>query len=191
MKIRNKLAIVVAGIAATLALGSIAWAAIPDIGGTVHGCYDKASGQLRVTDPQSNTPKACSGKEAALDWNLRGIQGLPGPQGPAGPAGAPGADPTADAFVRGFGTDVGNAAAATGAECTLGQVLLTASTLKTAGGVPANGQLLPIAQNAALFALLGTTYGGDGKSTFALPDLRSITPNHMTYSICIFGSWPA
>jgi hypothetical protein len=191
MKIGRKLALVLAGIAATLAVGSIALAAIPDVGGTVHGCYEKVSGQLRVTDPQTNAPKACTVKEAPLDWNLRGIQGLPGPQGPEGPAGAPGADPTADAFVRGFGTDVGNAAAATGADCTLGQVLLTASTLKTAGGVPANGQLLSIAQNVALFALLGTTYGGDGKSTFALPDLRSITPSHMTYSICIFGVWPA
>ena len=35
-----------------------------------------------------------------------------------------------------------------------------------------HGQLLPISQNAALFSLLGTTYGGDGRTTFALPDLR-------------------
>ena len=39
-----------------------------------------------------------------------------------------------------------------------------------------NGQLLPISQNTALFSLLGTTYGGDGKSTFALPDLQGRTP---------------
>ena len=39
-----------------------------------------------------------------------------------------------------------------------------------------NGQLLPISQNTALFALLGTTYGGDGKSTFALPDLMGRAP---------------
>lgn len=39
-----------------------------------------------------------------------------------------------------------------------------------------DGQILPIAQNTALFSLLGTTYGGDGKTTFALPDLRSRTP---------------
>lgn len=39
-----------------------------------------------------------------------------------------------------------------------------------------NGQLLPISQNTALFSLLGTTYGGDGKSTFALPDLQGATP---------------
>jgi microcystin-dependent protein len=39
-----------------------------------------------------------------------------------------------------------------------------------------NGQLLPISQNTALFSLLGTTYGGDGKSTFALPDLQGSAP---------------
>jgi microcystin-dependent protein len=42
-----------------------------------------------------------------------------------------------------------------------------------------NGQLLPINQNQALFALLGTTFGGDGRVTFALPDLRSRTPIHV------------
>ena len=41
-----------------------------------------------------------------------------------------------------------------------------------------NGQLLPISQNTALFSLLGTTYGGDGKSTFALPDLQGSAPMH-------------
>lgn len=41
-----------------------------------------------------------------------------------------------------------------------------------------NGQILPISQNTALFSLLGTTYGGDGKSTFALPDLRDRFPMH-------------
>jgi len=41
-----------------------------------------------------------------------------------------------------------------------------------------DGQLMPLAQNAALFSLLGTTYGGDGVSTFALPDLRARVPMH-------------
>ncbi|HMZ22582.1 MAG TPA: tail fiber protein, partial [Blastocatellia bacterium] len=41
-----------------------------------------------------------------------------------------------------------------------------------------DGQLLPIRQNTALFSLLGTTYGGDGKSNFALPDLQGRTPMH-------------
>src|SRR5438309_3530327 len=39
-----------------------------------------------------------------------------------------------------------------------------------------NGQLMPISQNTALFSLLGTTYGGDGKSTFALPDMQGNAP---------------
>ena len=42
-----------------------------------------------------------------------------------------------------------------------------------------NGQLLPINQNQALFSLLGTTYGGNGQTTFALPDLRGCVPIHM------------
>lgn len=41
-----------------------------------------------------------------------------------------------------------------------------------------NGQLLPLSQNTALFSLLGTTYGGDGKSNFALPDLEGRAPMH-------------
>jgi microcystin-dependent protein len=41
-----------------------------------------------------------------------------------------------------------------------------------------NGQLMPLSQNTALFSLLGTTYGGDGKSTFALPNLQGRAPMH-------------
>ena len=41
-----------------------------------------------------------------------------------------------------------------------------------------DGQLLPLSQNTALFSLLGTTYGGDGKSTFALPDMQTNAPMH-------------
>ena len=44
------------------------------------------------------------------------------------------------------------------------------------GWAQCNGQLLPISQNTALFSLLGTTYGGDGKSTFALPNLQGSAP---------------
>ena len=43
------------------------------------------------------------------------------------------------------------------------------------GWLPADGRLIPIAQNTALFSLLGTVYGGDGRVTFALPDLRGRT----------------
>ena len=41
-----------------------------------------------------------------------------------------------------------------------------------------DGQLLPVASNSALFSILGTTYGGDGRTTFALPDLRGRVPIH-------------
>ena len=44
------------------------------------------------------------------------------------------------------------------------------------GWAQCNGQLLPISQNTALFSILGTTYGGDGRSTFALPNLQGIVP---------------
>ena len=47
------------------------------------------------------------------------------------------------------------------------------------GWAQCNGQSLPINQNQALFALLGTTYGGNGQTTFALPDLRGEVPIHM------------
>jgi microcystin-dependent protein len=46
------------------------------------------------------------------------------------------------------------------------------------GWAQCNGQLLPLSQNTALFSLLGTTYGGDGKSTFALPNLEGSAPMH-------------
>jgi len=91
--------------------------------------------------------------------------------------------------VSGIGTDTNNAAAGRGVDCTISEIILTAGVV--ANGTPANGQLLPISQNTALFSLLGTTYGGNGQTTFALPDLRGLAPNHMTYSICINGVYPA
>src|SRR2546423_11326374 len=47
------------------------------------------------------------------------------------------------------------------------------------GWARCNGQLLPISQNTALFSLLGTFYGGNGKTTFALPDLQGSVPLHV------------
>src|SRR3954467_13741400 len=47
------------------------------------------------------------------------------------------------------------------------------------GWATCDGQLMPLSQNTALFALLGTFYGGDGKSTFALPDLQGSSPMHI------------
>ncbi|GLQ86468.1 phage tail protein [Dyella flagellata] len=58
----------------------------------------------------------------------------------------------------------------------LGQIMLTGFGFPPRGFAQCNGQLLPINQNTALFALLGTQYGGNGTVTFALPDLRGRTP---------------
>ena len=71
----------------------------------------------------------------------------------------------------------------------LGEVILTAGSVGS--GVPATGQLLAISLNTALFSLLGTTYGGDGRTTFALPDLRAAAPNNLTYVICTEGIYPS
>jgi microcystin-dependent protein len=54
----------------------------------------------------------------------------------------------------------------------IGQIMLFAFDFAPRGFMPCNGQLLSIAQNQALFSILGTTYGGDGRVTFGLPDLR-------------------
>jgi microcystin-dependent protein len=54
-------------------------------------------------------------------------------------------------------------------------------------GAPANGQPLPISQYQPLFALIGTTYGGNGTSNFERPNLSDLAPNHMTHSICVNG----
>nr|WP_268999287.1 tail fiber protein [Paenibacillus athensensis] len=51
------------------------------------------------------------------------------------------------------------------------------------GWAQCNGQLLPIQQNTALFSLIGTTYGGDGRTTFALPNLQGKVPIHRSSSI--------
>lgn len=57
----------------------------------------------------------------------------------------------------------------------LGQIMLVPYNFAPRGWAFCNGQILPIAQNTALFSLLGTTYGGNGQTTFALPDLRGRT----------------
>lgn len=54
----------------------------------------------------------------------------------------------------------------------IGEMMMTAANFCPRGWADANGQLLPIAQNQALFSLLGTIYGGDGRTTFGLPDMR-------------------
>jgi microcystin-dependent protein len=60
----------------------------------------------------------------------------------------------------------------------IGEISMFAGTYAPKGWAFCNGQKLAINQNQALFSLLGTSYGGDGQKTFALPDLRSRVPVH-------------
>ena len=182
-----------------------------------YACVNQASGEIKMISVGDD----CKKNEIQIQWSQVGPQGLqgeigpqgpqgepgpqgeigpqgpqgePGPQGeigpqglqgeigPQGPQGEPGPDPR-------FGDNTNWAAAGRGRECTLGEVILTAGGV--ANGVPANGQILSISQNVALFSLLGTTYGGDGRVTFALPDLRGAAPNGLTYSICDQGIYPS
>lgn len=61
----------------------------------------------------------------------------------------------------------------------VGEIRMFAGNFAPAGWMFCEGQLLPISQNATLFQLIGTTYGGDGQNTFALPDLRGRVPIHI------------
>jgi microcystin-dependent protein len=61
----------------------------------------------------------------------------------------------------------------------LGDIRMFAGNFAPIGYAFCDGRLLPISQFSALFALIGTTYGGDGQNTFALPDLRGRVPLHM------------
>ena|SRR5438132_11807468 len=61
----------------------------------------------------------------------------------------------------------------------LGEIKLVSFNFAPKGWAQCNGQLLPINQNQALFSILGTTYGGDGRVNFALPDFRGRIPIHV------------
>ncbi len=107
-----------------------------------------------------------------------------GPRGEQGPPGLPG--------TTAFGTDTGNSSGGPFSDnCVLGDVWVSAIP-GWGPGTPANGQIWPInGDTAALYSLIGTTYGGNGTTTFQLPDLRASTPNGMTTYICTEGIFPA
>jgi microcystin-dependent protein len=74
----------------------------------------------------------------------------------------------------------------------LGELRIMSFNFAPQGWAMCNGQFLPINQNQALFSLLGTTYGGNGQTTFALPDLRGQVPIHFgTHTLGEKGGKPA
>ncbi len=82
---------------------------------------------------------------------------------------------TVSLFLVFLGLIIGGATPAR-SQAILGEIYLVPYNFAPKGFADCNGQLLSISQNTALFSLLGTTYGGDGKSTFALPDLNDRVP---------------
>jgi microcystin-dependent protein len=73
---------------------------------------------------------------------------------------------------------------------TLGEIQIFAFDFAPTGFAPCQGQLLPIPPNQALFSLIGTRYGGNGVTDFALPKLPPVTPSGPFYFICIGGAYP-
>ena len=71
----------------------------------------------------------------------------------------------------------------------VGQISLLPFIFEPQGWIFCAGQLLPISENDVLFSRLGTTFGGDGESTFAVPDLRAIAPKNCQYCISLFGEY--
>ena len=67
----------------------------------------------------------------------------------------------------------------------VGEIRIFAGTFAPNGWMDCDGQLLPISENETLFQLIGTTYGGDGESTFSLPDLRGRVPMHQGNSLVL------
>lgn len=111
--------------------------------------------------------------------------GQVGATGPRGATGAPG-----PAALQGLLGEPGYSAnAGNGVRCTIGETQLYAGNV--GNGLPADGRLLRINENDALFNLIGTDYGGDGLTTFALPNLRAVTPNGLQYYICDIGYYPS
>jgi hypothetical protein len=145
-----------------------------------------------------------------------GPVGATGPIGPPGPPGPAGSLPPVDCAVGTFIQDIladgtaicaadpdaafvarfGNADSSSNYEgsgstdCLLAEIELFAGNFAPKGRAFAHGQLLPINQHQALFSLLGTRYGGNGATTFALPDLRGLEPGGVNYVICIQGIYP-
>ena len=96
---------------------------------------------------------------------------------------------TLETTLAKFGNNPSPSTGGRGAQCVLGEIMLFAGSV--AGAAQAAGQLLPINQNQALFSLLGTKFGGNGTTNFALPNLSDVAPNGLTYTICIEGIFPA
>jgi Phage Tail Collar Domain/Collagen triple helix repeat (20 copies) len=160
-------------------------------GGTTYSqgqvVYCQSSGACATADQGSTYLYINASSTAGNDpgnttyWQQIAAAGLNGATGATGPSGTAGI----------FGSNsIGFFSGSSGAQCTLGSIVLNAAVQYPSNYLPADGRLLAISQYTAMFSLLGINYGGDGTTTFALPDLRSAAPNNTQYLICINGVFP-
>ena len=159
-----------------------------------------ATGLTGATGPRG--PVGATGSEGprgltgiAGPAGATGPTGATGPKGPQGPQGLPGTvNPlpvNLTALSNGLGTSgYSGTDFVYSATNMLGDIILSVNAYGT-GALPADGRLLSINQNVALFSILGTRFGGDGISTFGLPDMRPFTPQGMQYSIVTSGIFPS
>ncbi len=134
----------------------------------------------------------------------RGATGSTGPQGPAGPQGpigpqGPAGTATIPANLTALSGQLstngvaylGSATFAYANTCQIGDIVLSVNGYGGGNALPADGRLLPILPYTAIFSLIGTNFGGNGTTNFALPDLRAFAPKGLQYSICAYGIFPS
>jgi hypothetical protein len=178
-------AMVVALVALLIACSGAAFAAIPSSSGTITTCYDKGNGTLRVIDAEDGD--TCHSTETALSWK----DGITGKVADSDKLDGKDSSKFARASLFGSPVDAYNGENPN-ANCVLGEVRLFAGHVTAGGFKMTRGQVLQIDQHQALYNLIGTAYGGNGETTFALPDLRGAEPNGAgttapNYAICTQG----
>lgn len=142
-------------------------------------------------------PKGAQGPEGPK--GPQGAQGPQGPKGPQGPQGLPGTSELPQNLANLSAQLSPDGVAVLGAtyfhsdscaNLNIGDIILSVNGYGT-GAMPADGRILPINGNTAIFSLVGTTFGGDGTTDFALPDLRAFAPKGLQFSICVTGNFPS
>lgn len=124
--------------------------------------------------------ESCRKSEPPITWNIAGPtgpagqNGAPGPMGPQGPAG---------------GSASGTATS--GSTCMLGEIRRFGGDFAPRNWHLADGSLFQVMSHTALFSILGSKYGGDGRTTFALPNLNQSGANGPQTIICMEGFFPA
>lgn len=143
------------------------------------------AGPTGATGPQG--PIGATGATGPI-----GAQGPVGPTGAPGPEGPPGTIPAnLTALSNGLGTSgYVSGTFRSAVECTLGDVILSANSYGIGSFTAADGHLMYINEYSAAFSILGTRFGGDGQTTFAVPDLRAFAPEGLQYSVCVTGIFP-